>query len=62
MQIAEDKIDPNTAANPIGNNVCAYNLDARYAPGIRTKMMDRTLCKKEIPDFPHAQKYPLKQK
>lgn len=62
MQITDDKIDPAPAASPMGNSVSTNNLDAKYAPGTRIKMIDSTLCRKEIPDFPYAQKYPLKQK
>lgn len=54
--------DPPAAASPIGNKVPGQYAEAKYAPGTLTRTIERTLCKNEIPDFPYAQKYPLKQK
>ena len=62
MQIITDNKEPPVAASPIGNNVLVKYFDAKYAPGIRTKTIERKLCKNEMLDFPYAQKYPLKQK
>ena len=61
-QMITDMIDPVVVASPIGNSVSAKVTEAQYAMGIRASTMAATLCAKEIPALPHAQKYPLKQK
>ena len=62
MQISTETREPHDVARPIGNKVFGKNRDARYAPGIRASDIARILCKNESPDFPQAQKYPLKLK
>lgn len=60
--IITDKREPAGAAIPMGNRVSGYRAEAKYAPGILTRIMARKLCRKDMPDLPEAQKYPLKQK
>ena len=62
MQMITDNKEPVAGASPIGNSVCGKIFEVRYTPGIRTHKIAIRICKNEIPDFPHAQKYPLKQK
>ena len=62
VHMITESMEPATAARPIGSSVSANIFDARYAPGTRASSTDRKLCRKDIPDFPYAQKYPLKQK
>ena len=52
MQINTDNKEPPGAASPIGNNVSTKYFEVKYAPGMRTQIMDNTLCKNEIPDIP----------
>lgn len=54
--------EPDAVASPIGNNVAGNIFDVKYTPGTRISAIAIILCKNEIPDFPIAQKYPLKQK
>ena len=53
--IAESRL-PSGAAQPIGKRVSGQNLEARYAPGMRIKIIEIELCINEIIDFPIAQK------
>ena len=39
-----------------GKSVCGKSFEPKYAPGMRTKTIDRTLCRNDSPDFPQAQK------
>ena len=61
-QITTEIIEPEAVASPIGSSVVGNSLEVKYTPGIRINTMAMILCRKEIPDFPTAQKYPLKQK
>ena len=47
---------PIGAASPIGKRVSGQSLEAKYAPGIRIRMIEIELCIKEMIDFPIAQK------
>lgn len=55
-QTITDSSDPAAVASPMGSRVTGNRADAAYAPGRRTSRMAMILCKKEIPDFPQAQK------
>lgn len=46
----------------MGKSVSGKNFDARYAPGILTRMIEDTLLMKGSIDFPRAQKYPQHEK
>ena len=43
--IIEERIEPQVAAIPIGRGVSVKRIEAKYAPGMRTKMIEITLCK-----------------
>lgn len=55
-----EKSDPIAEESPIGKSVFEKRFDVKYAPGIRIHIMESALCKKEKPERPMAQKYPLK--
>lgn len=55
-QIITDSAEPAGAASPIGNRDDIKYFDARYANGIRAKIIDAILWAKEMPDSPYAQK------
>ena len=50
--IIADNIEPAGAANPIGNNVLAKCLEAKYENGIRTPIIEIELCINDIIDNP----------
>lgn len=60
--MSTDSREPIEVASPMGKRLSGKYAEARKAPGIRTKRIAMLLCRKESPDFPQAQKYPLKQK
>lgn len=62
IHISADSNDPRGAAHPIGYKVSGHHLLKKYVPGILTNNTEIRLCKKDILDFSHPQKYPLKQK
>lgn len=61
-QIIAESNEPKGGAKPICTSDAGHNFEAKYAPGILTKITEIILWIKEIIDFPNAQKYPEKQK
>lgn len=57
-----DSTDPQTVAKPIGSRVSGNHFDMKYAPGTRTKAVDKMLWMNDNSLRPYAQKYPLKLK
>ena len=55
-QIKTESKEPAAVANPIGNSVAGNSIDVKYAPGMRTNIMAKILCKNYNSDFPQAQK------
>lgn len=57
-----DTREPAAVASPIGKSVAGKSLEVKYTPGTRTSATAMMLCMNDSPDFPQAQKYPLKLK
>ena len=53
---ATDSSEPPAVAKPMGNSVVGKSYEVKYAPGTRTSVTARMLCKNDIPDLPMAQK------